>query len=351
MSAEDSLRHKSLPKIRIRPPAARRQEADRQEVFSHQAAPESAAMFLAHLELEKGYSPATITAYREDLEDFFRFLTEEGVADCSPDQVTRRHIQQFLAELHRRGIAKSSMGRRLSTLRTFFRFCARLRLVEALPTEGIANPRQDKRHPKALNVDQAFALLDNRNTQKKRGAGPARREEILHCRDIALAELLYGSGLRISEALALSVAGLDLASGQVRVLGKGGKERIVPLSDTSRLSLEQWLQVRGEVAARQEQCLFVGSRGAGLSRREAARRIALLCRLAGLAQSVSPHALRHSFATHLLESGADLRSVQELLGHSRLSTTQRYTHLNLAHLMRVYDAAHPKSQEGGDDQE
>jgi integrase/recombinase XerC len=266
------------------------------------------------------------------------------------------------------------MGRKLSALRSFFRFCARMRLVKSLPTEGIANPKTEKRHPDMLNVDQAFALLDaaasplknagpassqstrdSRNIPDTDNAQPDRIAEdssapstqekatIMHARDLCLAELLYGSGLRISEALSLNVGRLRPETEAIRIMGKGGKERLAPVTETAREALALWLELRPQLAAEGEPALFVGARGKRLNRREAQRIIEALCKQAGLPQPVSPHGLRHSFATHLLEAGADLRSVQELLGHSRLATTQRYTHLNLAHLMAIYDKAHPKA--------
>ena len=167
----------------------------------------------------------------------------------------------------------------------------------------------------------------------------------MRARDICLAELLYGSGLRVSEALALDAGRLSAESESLRIMGKGGKERLTPLTDTAKTALAVWLSLRPALAPPGERALFVGVRGKRLNRREAQRVIESLCRRAGLPQPVSPHGLRHSFATHLLEAGADLRSVQELMGHARLATTQRYTHLNLAHLMAVYDKAHPKAKE------
>jgi integrase/recombinase XerC len=305
-------------------------------------------MFLAHLEMEKGYSPATVAAYGEDLRQFADFAARQGLNLDAPSAVTSAHIRAFMADMHRLGISKTSVGRKLSSLRTFFRFCARLHLASALPTDGIRNPKRDKRHPKVLNVDQTFALLD---VAAKPEAGTPKKRA-LAARDLALAELLYGSGLRISEALSLNAGQILLpgspplpgkADACVRVLGKGGKERIVPLSDASVHALAAWLKERPSLAGAGERALFVGSNGGRLNRRVAARAIGDLCGKAGLPEAVSPHTLRHSFATHLLENGADLRSLQELLGHSRLTTTQRYTHLDLARLTRVYDAAHPKS--------
>ncbi|MDL2317348.1 tyrosine recombinase XerC [Desulfovibrio sp. OttesenSCG-928-A18] len=316
--------------------------------YGTQGMPESVEMFLAHLELERGYSQATVAAYARDVLQFEAVLAARHLSLADPASITRRQVQAFLAELHRQGLNKNSMGRKLSALRSFFRFCARMRMISALPTEGMANPKTEKRHPDVLNVDQAFALLErDTGAEPARGAEPLRPEEersrVIRARDLCLAELLYGSGLRISEALALDCVRLSAEDAVVRVMGKGGKERLAPLTDTAREALASWLSLRSALAPPGERALFVGLRGKRLNRREAQRSIERLCLEAGLAHSVSPHGLRHSFATHLLQAGADLRSVQELLGHARLSTTQRYTHLDLARLMEVYDKAHPKS--------
>lgn len=307
--------------------------------------PETLSMFLAHLESEKGYSEATVSAYARDMEQFEAFLRTSEESIAQPEIITRKHLQRFLAELHRQGKSRTSVGRKLSSLRAFFRFMLRLRLIMTDPMAGIHNPKQEHRHPRTLNVDQAFALLDsNPSIASQKGAEEkADNHQALHQRDIALAELLYGSGLRISEALDLDVLDMNIRSGVVRVMGKGRKERLVPMSETSLDALAQWLHVRASLADDSEDALFVGARGKRLNRRQATRIIENLCQKAGLPQAVSAHGLRHSFATHLLEAGADLRSVQELLGHARLSTTQRYTHLTLAHLMDVYDKAHPRT--------
>ncbi len=356
---------------------------------SAEGLPVPVEMFLAHLELEKGYSPATVEAYAGDVLQFEDTLSRQGLSLAEPENVTRREVQRFLAELHRQGMSKSSMGRKLSSLRSFFRFCARMRMVTALPTEGVSNPKTEKRHPDILNVDQAFALLDapvkaagaDKNSRpagaKTSRAGspadakairktaktalpagpgaidsgmadsepPSEQVQAMRARDICLAELLYGSGLRVSEALSLDAGRLSAETESLRVMGKGGKERLAPLTDTAKTALAAWLSLRPALVPPGERALFVGVRGKRLNRREAQRIIESLCRRAGLPQPVSPHGLRHSFATHLLEAGADLRSVQELMGHARLTTTQRYTHLNLAHLMAVYDKAHPKAKE------
>ncbi|MDR1945627.1 MAG: tyrosine recombinase XerC [Desulfovibrio sp.] len=328
---------------RLAPPAA--------EAAPALAVPDAVAMFLAHLDMEKGCSPATVEAYGKDVMQFESILARQGLSLAAPETVTRRQVESWLADLHRRRVSKTSMGRKLSSLRAFFRFCARMRMIAALPTEGVSNPKTEKHHPSFLNVDQAFTLLNARGASPAAPAsesgGAARTDQekagAVKARDLCLAEILYGSGLRISEALTLDEGRISGASGTLRILGKGGKERMAPLTDAARVALDAWLEKRPVLADPAERALFVGERGGRLNRREAQRIMEKLCRQAGLPQAVSPHALRHSFATHLLEAGADLRSVQELMGHSRLSTTQRYTHLNLAHLTAVYDKAHPKS--------
>jgi len=209
--------------------------------------------------------------------------------------------------------------------------CLKKKTLAKTPMEGIANPKQDRPHPKRLNVDQVQALLDS-----------VRQRDPRAIRDLALAELLYGSGLRISEALGLDVDQVQIGDRVVRVLGKGGKERLAPLTEAGAQLLCLYLENRQAfVPDVREKAFFLGVKGKRLQRRQANRILAELSRRAGFPQSISPHTLRHSFATHLLEAGADLRSVQELLGHSRLSTTQRYTHLTMTQLMHVYDQAHP----------
>lgn len=308
--------------------------------------------FSTFLAVEKGYSHATVEAYLRDITQFATLTAPDGVDLTSPAQITRRHVQRWLMALNREGVGRASMGRKLSALRAFFRFLLRRGEINALPTQGIANPKAERRHPHFLNVDQAQAVLrEGAGADPKNPPDPA-----LLARDLALAELLYGSGLRISEALALDLKHFNPANAHIKVLGKGGKERLAALTDAAQTALAAWLALRSEVAGRAregksqeggtaqpEAALFLGARGARLNRRQAQRIIAGLCLRAGLSQTVSPHGLRHSFATHLLEAGADLRAVQELLGHARISTTQRYTHLNLSKLMEVYDQAHPRA--------
>lgn len=288
------------------------------------------------LEMQRGLSAATVRAYGADLRQFAVFLAGRGRDLGQPDDIDRRDVQAFLAELFRQGEAKSSMSRKLAAVRSFFQYALRARLVRENVAKSVRNPRQEIYQPRVLNVDEVFAVLD---AEEKTASDPLR-----HSRDRALAELLYGSGLRISEALGLDVDDVQAAAGVVRVMGKGGRERMAPLSDTCLSALRDWLADRALLAANGEHALFVGVRGRRLQRREAARIMERLAGLAGLSGRFSPHALRHSFATHLLDAGADLRSVQELLGHKRLTTTQRYTQVSLEHLLHVYDAAHPKAQ-------
>lgn len=299
--------------------------------------PGPVAAFLARMEVEKGASPATLAAYGRDLKQFETFLAKRSLSLNRPEAVGQDQVRGFVAELHRQGLSKRSMARKLSALRSLFKHLLARKLVPADPTLDVPTPKQDKRTPKLVNVDQAFAMLDQERS------GPAK--ETLALRDRALAELLYGSGLRISEALGLDVLDADPAAGVVKVLGKGSKERLAPLSDTCKQALAAYLRKRGDLDPQgRERALFLGARGGRMNRRQAQRVIADLAKAAGLPQTVSPHMLRHAFATHMLDSGADLRSVQEFLGHERLSTTTVYTHVSLQKIVEAYDKAHPKAK-------
>ncbi|MEL7640859.1 MAG: tyrosine recombinase [Solidesulfovibrio sp.] len=302
--------------------------------------PATVAAFLDYLAVAKGYSPATVAAYAEDLRQFEAYLDGRGRSLDRPADIAREQARGFLAELHRRRTAKTSMGRKLSALRGFFRYLRQKKLVTSDPLAGLKNPKPEQRQPRALNVDEAVALVT------PRPGSPEADGSIAACRDLALAELLYGSGLRVSEAVGLDLGDVDLSQGLVRVLGKGSKERLSPLSDAARERLGAYSRRRGELGPDPaEQAFFLGPRGGRLGRRQAARILEAMGRDAAIARHVHPHMLRHSFATHLLESGADLRDVQELLGHERLTTTTRYTHLELARIMRVYDKAHPRASD------
>ncbi|PTN38707.1 tyrosine recombinase XerC [Desulfonatronum sp. SC1] len=294
-------------------------------------------MFMAHLGVEKGYAEATLDAYGVDLLQFEHFVREKGLAPESPESVTRDTVRGYLADLHRQGIKRSSVARKLAALRSYFRFLIRQDILRVTPCAAITNPRQDVRHPTTLNVDQALRLVEAAHEPDPRSL-----------RDMALLELLYGSGLRISEALGLDLYDVDMNQGMVRVLGKGGKERLAPMTEPGVERMRAYLEHRGAFCAKpEERAVFLGLRGGRLNRREAAKIVDKIAALAGLERRISPHVLRHSFASHLLESGADLRSVQELLGHARLSTTQRYTHLDLARIVQVYDQTHPLAGNAG----
>lgn len=309
--------------------------------------PSAPAAFLAWLEFQKGASEATVAAYALDILEFETYLRGMGATLERPSEITRQMVQGFSASLFRSGMARSSMARKLSALRSLFRHLLRLHKIEADPCAGVRNPKQDQRHPAMLNVDQTFALLAPERKVGNISSGETSADDIFLLRDMALLELLYGSGLRISEALGLNVGDLRPESGHVRVMGKGSKERVVPLSDTCIAALARYLAVRADIPpVHGERAVFLGRRGKRLDRRQAARILEERAQEAGIPQHVSPHDLRHSFATHLLEGGADLRAVQELLGHSRISTTQRYTHLNLDALSRIYDSAHPLAGAG-----
>ncbi|MEF8823725.1 MAG: tyrosine recombinase XerC [Desulfohalobiaceae bacterium] len=290
--------------------------------------------FLDFLTAQKGLSQSSVAAYSTDLAQFRGHLLHREEFDLDrPDRIQRKHLYGFIRELHRRGLSRRSIARKLASLRSFFRYCLRTGLIEEDPSQGVSNPRQKQEHPRFLNPEQAQSLLE---TDQERD--PRNR------RDLALAELLYGSGLRISEALGLELGDLEPGKGVLRVRGKGNKQRIVPLTEKSLSRLRAYLEVRQAFEPKPgETALFLGQRGKRLQRRQANRIIAQLAQSAGVLESISPHTLRHSFATHLLEGGADLRSVQELLGHSRLSSTQRYTHLSLTRLTRLYDKTHPRS--------
>ncbi len=285
--------------------------------------------FFSYLELQKGYALATLRAYQADLQQAEAFFQEKSLSLEKPHTIQVTAIHSYLAHLHKKQLAKSSLARKLSTLRAYYAFLKKNGICAESPLRDIGNPKQVKARPKVLNVDQAYTLLEQERTG------------FTGLRDQALFELLYGSGLRISEALGIEIEDLNLDAAWVRVHGKGSKERIAPLTAACVQSLRQYLKER---VNHKGSLLFLTEKGRPLSRRTASRLLEKAALQAGITQRISPHYLRHSFASHLLSSGADLRSVQELLGHARISTTQRYTHLNMDQLLAVYDSAHPRSK-------
>lgn len=287
--------------------------------------------FIAHLHNERGLSPHTRQGYRRDLGKLAAFCDAHGLDRW--DRLNIHHIRAFVATQHRRGLGGRSLQRLLSSLRGFFDYLIRESVMDHNPAAGVRAPRSPRRLPEVLDVDQMGRLLAIEGT------------EPLALRDRAIMELFYSSGLRLSELVALEVADVDLPDALVHVTrGKGGKARQVPVGNHARSALREWLRVRGGLAPPEEGALFVSRNGSRLSPRSVQLRIRHWARRQGLAAGLHPHMLRHSFASHLLESSGDLRAVQELLGHSNLSTTQIYTHLDFQHLARVYDDTHPRAK-------
>jgi integrase/recombinase XerC len=298
--------------------------------------------FVENLPAEKGYSIHTCRAYRRDLEEFAAYLgawvdgAEPGspaAAAVGPSQVTPLMIRGYLGFLHRKN-QKSSIARKLSTLRSFFRFLQKNGAVAANPMAGLLTPKREQNLPTVLSVDEMFRLLDTIET-----------DGLLAARNRALFETLYSCGIRVSELTGLDVFDLDPAAAVVRVLGKGGRERLVPVGRKALEAIRAYRdRLRTETGIGEERNgpLFLNARHQRLTARSVARILKKLAAACGIAAPLSPHALRHTFATHLLDAGADLRSVQELLGHRNLSTTQRYTHVSMDRLMETYDKAHPR---------
>lgn len=288
--------------------------------------------FDTYLAIERNTSPHTRRAYRLDLEDFSRFLAEGygWTAAATIEHVDRIVLRRYLALLHKTH-KKSTICRKLSALRSFFLFLIREGVVQSSPAASVASPRLDRYLPTVLTADEATALMETR---------PAGDE--LSLRDRAIVELLYSSGLRVGEAVSLNVGNLDFDQALVRVLGKGNKERIVPVGSKAEEALRDYLAERGTPP--DDAPLFLNHRGGRLTARSIERNLKVRLIQAGIARNATPHALRHTFATHLLDAGADLRAIQELLGHVSLSTTQKYTQISVEHLMAVYDQAHPRSR-------
>ncbi len=289
--------------------------------------------FREWLRVEKGYSPHTVAGYGRDLEEFVAHLGDEVALEA----IDAKAVRAFVYALHGRNQA-SSVARKLSALRTFFRFLMRQGLMGRDPVAGVAMPKLGRNIPVFLTVDEVFTLMEMPGVADPFAA-----------RDRAMLEMLYSTGMRVAELAALNFDRLDVASGMVRIRGKGNKERLVPVGDPAIAALERYLPQRTRLIAErvacgnppEEKAVFLNGRGSRLTTRSIERLVSMYAERAGIAARVTPHALRHSFATHLLEMGADLRTVQELLGHASLSTTQKYTHLNLDHLTEVYDKAHP----------
>ena len=290
------------------------------------------AAYLDELSLQRRQSPHTVSNYQRDLATLIRLV---GELPGSPDPLTleSHHIRRFVGLLHARGLGGRSLARTLSAWRGFYRWLGRRGLLEANPVEGIRPPKSPKALPKALSPDEANRLLS------------VASDDLLEIRDQAMFELFYSSGLRLAELVALDLAALaQMADGEVLVLGKRSKERYVPVGALARESVARWAQRRAELAQPEESALFVGQRGGRISMRVVQERLKRRALMQGLPVGVHPHMLRHSFASHVLQSSGDLRAVQEMLGHASIASTQVYTHLDFQHLAKIYDAAHPRAK-------
>ena len=288
---------------------------------------EALGRYLDHLRHERRLAENTVAAYARDGSVLLALCAGRPLAALgAPD------VRRFVATLHGKGLAPKSLARMLSSWRGFYEWLARGREVAANPCEGVKPPRAAKRLPEALSPDDAVRLVAIEDTTQ------------LGVRDRALFELAYSSGLRVSELTGLDVADVDRRSGEVRVTGKGSKTRIVPVGEHALAAIAAWLPLRAALARPGEAALFLTRAGRRLAPREVQRRIKRHAAAAGLAMDVHPHMLRHSFASHVLQSSGDLRAVQEMLGHASISSTQVYTHLDFQHLAKVYDAAHPRAK-------
>jgi len=290
--------------------------------------------FLRHIRFERQLSRHTVDAYRRDLNALKDYCIKRKLPSWAA--LAASDLRRFAAGAHRSGLAPRTVQRRLAGARSFFNFLEREGQLAANPARGIRAPRPPRDLPRTLDLDQVTRLLD------------IPEDDTAACRDRAILELMYSSGLRLEELTALEVGGIDLRQGLMRVTGKGRKTRILPVGGKAIEAVQRWLRRRGELAAPEETALFVGARGRRIAASTVQARIAYWARRAGLPGHVHPHMLRHSFATHLLESSGDLRAVQELLGHADISTTQVYTHLDFQHLAKVYDRAHPRARRSKD---
>ena len=286
--------------------------------------------YLDYLQFERRLSPQTLAGYRRDLQAYLSWCEEHHLSPWR--RVAQQQIRQFSAHRHRGGIGGTSLARQLSALRGMFRFLLRERRVDSNPADGVRAPKSGRRLPATLDVDQVAHLLEIE------GDTPLDR------RDRAILELFYSSGLRLAELAALEIGQVQTSDQLLEITGKGAKTRRVPMGSKALQAIDAWLAVRTGLAAIDESALFVSQRGTRLSPRSIEQRIALRARQQGMPRHVHPHMLRHSFASHLLESSGDLRAVQELLGHADIGTTQIYTHLDFQHLAQVYDKAHPRAR-------
>jgi len=295
--------------------------------------------FINYMQVVRNASPHTLKGYASDIAQFAGFLEGEGLS-TAPGEVDSQTLRRYLARLHRRGISKASTARKLASLRAFFKYLLRKGIIERDPTAGLPSPKLDKRLPKFLRDEQIEALMQKPDTSKPIGM-----------RDAAILEMLYATGVRVSELAGMDLRDLDLRAGEAKVLGKGSKERIVLFGRAAQEALALYLNFgRGRLLSRRhdgerEDALFLNKDGHRLAVRNIERLLDKYFGMVSDEMKISPHVMRHTFATHMLEHGADLRSIQELLGHASVSTTQIYTHVSRERLKQVYESAHPRALE------
>jgi integrase/recombinase XerC len=296
--------------------------------------------YIQYLEAERNASPYTVRNYKDDLLDFLYFLKKKKIDPLNETKVDRHVLRDYLSELVERGIAKASIARKLSAIRSFYRYLVREEIIPKNPVEQVSSPKLDKRLPSFLTQEEMEKLLGAPDLSTPLGQ-----------RDRAFLELLYASGLRVSELVGLTLEQIDLESNEIRVWGKGSKERVVLMGEPAAAALKDYLnQGRVELLGKKKsQALFLNRYGQPLPERSVQRILQQYAKKVGIGKRVHPHMLRHTFATHLLDGGADLRVVQELLGHARLSSTQIYTHVTKGQARKVYLAAHPLAREKKDE--
>ena len=282
--------------------------------------------FIRYLDVQRGASPHTLRAYKKDLEAFASFVVKE------PADIELIDVRGFLARQIKSGLNKTTAGRRLASVRSFLKYLYREGYIKSNPAKLVTSPKAPKHLPKFLSVDDVFALLE-----KPEGIG------FMLSRDKAILELFYSSGLRVGEMAGLTMDDINTKEGLVKVRGKGKKERLLPVGSKALDALKSYL-VEKMLLRRKDRAVFLNRGGTSLSDRGIRRIVVKYARLTGINGQIGPHTLRHTFASHLLQAGADLRVIQELLGHSSLSTTQKYTHLDITHLMDIYDKAHPLAE-------
>lgn len=287
--------------------------------------------FISYLKNTKGYSEHTIRAYKRELKDFLDFAGNNAF------KIDIQDIRSYISYLSSKKLQKTSISRALSSIRSFYRFLHREGYIKKNPAKLVSHPKKQRKLPNFLTVDDAFCLVESPENERKDKNPP-----FIIARDMAILETLYGSGLRVSELTGLNMEDINLKEGIIRAKGKGKKERIVPIGAKAIEAIKRYLSFRAGIS-KDNPALFINRRGGRLTSRTVHRIVIKYAKALGIS-GVGPHTLRHTFATHLLQAGADLRVIQELLGHTSLSTTQRYTHIDAAHLIDVYDRAHPLSK-------